>query len=361
MKRIDHLIKSLVALFKQKPGVTAEDEVKTHPPASEDHLPREARGWLAELIERCEAYGRAVARKTRAHRAEAVALKSLEEQAAAWARAATPTPFAPNKNELDKRAYEWLLRLDERLIEKRELIDIAAAEWRKRDDEVARSGPQPPFPAISVGFKIAANIAISVGITLILHDLMSGMQPALRWAASFLCAEPFAYFIVNAAIPSQRPEDAHADISGIGSFQGVMLSGVVTSIAFFGARLALARTYRDLLLAISTALLEVGILIHLERRGVKLRADRAKWAADRDERQRRLALRQAAWDEWQRHLQDERDMKEQSVGIEVKHMNGRVAVDVDANIALCVAAARGGYVAQLAENKAKGIVPNDEE
>ena len=318
--------------------------------------------WQANLISRCDAHARETGQETRAMKPDPAVGKALDEQAEIWALAAIPSIFNPDADPFDKRVMFRLKDMDEARADHLAQAAVCVGDKRTRDEDLARLGPLPPFPAAPVALRWTAIIGTTFSLGAVLHDLIPGLAPALRWSAAAGVGGSFATFIVSAALPDIAAEETHGQLTlvPLGN-KGVFLAGFTTSIAFFAARIALCRSRRDLLLAAGTALSEVGILFYIKIRGAGLHEERNAWAAKRDARLRAEHLRDVAQQHEERHLAKAAEIGKEIARLEQENLIDRVrGVDKQAVIAMAVKAMRAGYLAQIAINRGSGVPPKGE-
>src|SRR5262249_30467630 len=134
-----------------------------------------------QLIARCFAFGQGIADATRVSKPDPVVLKTLEEKAMLFAIAATLPAYDPSANLGDRRTADRLGALDEELERAEADCEMAAAELRRRQDELPKRGRAAPRPSASPLLRWSAAVCITVSLAPTLHDLLVGMFPLLRW------------------------------------------------------------------------------------------------------------------------------------------------------------------------------------
>lgn len=135
-------------------------------------------------------------------------------------------------------------------------------------------------------------------------------------------------------------------------------AGLMVGVAFFIARIAMVRSLRDFFLALGTALMEVAVVLFLERRAKQLDAQIETWNTEQRKRRQAQELARTANESLGGLRALVNQIKVAIARIEEEHLKGRVwGNDLDVNKALAVAAIRSGYLEGIAENRTASIIP----
>ncbi len=152
------------------------------------------------------ALGYELARQTRALKPDSAMLKALEEQVMALAVHETLPPFNL-ANLADKRTFARLEELDEELVRAMDDRDIAAAEVRKRSDDLAKCGGVRPYPVATSAFRWIATAAITLSVAPALYGFFGGLFPLLKWLLAIGFGGTISLLIVTAILPDDKPKD----------------------------------------------------------------------------------------------------------------------------------------------------------
>jgi len=144
------------------------------------------------------------------------------------------------------------------------------------------------------------------------------------------------------------------------SQNNAVMAGLLIGIAFFIARVSMVRNPRGFLLAVGSALMEIAIVLFLDRKARQLEAGIDQWWATRDALGQADAFLKAAAEEVELRSEFLKEIRQSIATIEIEHLQGRVwGSDLEIDKSLAVAALRSGYQAGVAENRAASIIPRE--
>jgi hypothetical protein len=149
--------------------------------------------------------GKQLALATRALKVDPLIVKALEEQVIADAVDET-LPRFDRTNVTDQRQLAELEALDGELETVKYQCEIAEAEARKREDDLAKCGGVRKYPAAAPLFRWIATAAITLSVAPSIYGFFGGLFPLLKWILAVGFGGAISLLIVSTILPDDRPE-----------------------------------------------------------------------------------------------------------------------------------------------------------
>jgi hypothetical protein len=149
--------------------------------------------------------GDQIALVTRAQKIDQPILKALEERVGEHAVNSTVARFDAGASFTDGRKLMALEALDAEIETRDDATQLAFAEERKREDDLAKCGGSRPYPAASSLFRWVATTAITLSVAPSLYAFFGGIFVLLKWLLAIGFGGAIALFIVAAILPDEQP------------------------------------------------------------------------------------------------------------------------------------------------------------
>ena len=88
---------------------------------------------------------------------------------------------------------------------------MAAAEERKRKDDLALCGGLRPYPAASPNFRWVAAAALTLSVAPSIYPFFGGMFALLKWVLAAGFGGSISLFMVTAILPDDRLDADEAE------------------------------------------------------------------------------------------------------------------------------------------------------
>jgi hypothetical protein len=194
--KLPKFLKEFATMFHSPPAQPAKAPAASEiAPAAEETLPaKPQRSPYFQL-------GYKMARDSGALKLDAAYLKLLEEQVGAQAEMQGVARFDHTSNPADRRKLEALDALDEEFETRQHDCEMAAAELRKRADEVAKLGGLRPLRAPTQEFRALAAIALTISLASTLYVFFGGLFALMKWTLAIGFGFAISMMIVAAILP----------------------------------------------------------------------------------------------------------------------------------------------------------------
>ena len=303
-----------------------------------------------ELEGTCYTLGFDSARKSWALKSDPAMLRALEGKASAL----TQSVHRPSTEASEKRAQKKLTATEDELERRMAANERTRAVAQSRQEELAALGEPSPRPEIAPVLILAFTLGLALSIAPTIHDLLTGLDPVLKWLVGGLLAGGVGFLVVRGMMPpsaSSAPSTKAPDAKAARKRQrGAFLAGLGVGVGLFGVRAAAGQAWGDLVFAGALTIVELSCVYLWETQTRRLEELDGDWIAAERERNRARSAAQAAADD----LADrERLLEEQQHALatrEAQIERDFLLSDLKALTAIALNAIRAGYHRGIAQN-----------
>lgn len=151
-----------------------------------------------ELETACYALGCTEARRGWELEANEKTLKALEGRGAGMALAVHRPRSADEQNRKLKKLEELEAEIKRRVAAR----DRAKAVAQTRHRDEAALGPAEKRPEIPAVLRFAATLGLALSFAPTMHDLLTGLDPLLKWVVGGACAWGLGLLIIHGLLPT---------------------------------------------------------------------------------------------------------------------------------------------------------------